>query len=113
MHTNSGKKVFHAIMHRRCTSGHSSYLSLPEAVRFHECGTLRYGQAPSGALRHSLKRSASILVPPSQEPRTPSIVSTVFNSPNGPVGPKSPKSPNGPKDGCSLSIPITQSTNFP
>ena len=101
MHTNSENKVFHAIMRRRCTSGHSSYLSLPEAVRFHECGTLRYGQAPSGAHRYSLKRSASILVPPSQEPRIPSIVSTVFNS------------PNGPKDGCSPSIPIPQSPNFP
>ena len=65
MHTNSGKKVFHAIMHRRCTSGHSSYLSLPEAVRFHECGTLRHAQAPSGALRYSLKRSTSILAQPS------------------------------------------------
>ena len=60
MHTNSGKKVFHAIMHRRCTSGHSSYLSLPEAVRFHECGTLRYGQAPSGALRCTQVHSGTL-----------------------------------------------------
>ena len=74
---------------------------------------MRHAQVRSGTIRYSLKRSASILVQPSQEPRTPSIVSTVFNSPNGPVGPKRPKSHNGPKDGCSPSIPITQSTNFP
>ena len=43
----------------------SSHSNLSKAVRFHECGTLRYGQAPSGALRYPLKRSASILVQPS------------------------------------------------
>ena len=59
------KKVFHVIMHRRCTSGRSSLSSLPKAVRFHECGAPRHGQAPSGAVRYSLKRSASILVQPS------------------------------------------------
>ena len=47
MHTNSGKKVFHAIMRCHCISEHSS---LSKAVRFHECGTLRYAQAPSGTL---------------------------------------------------------------
>ena len=99
-----------------------NHSSLSETVWIHGCDTLRHGQSLSGALRYSPKRSASILVQPSssamtaqppQELRTPSIASTVFNSPNGPVGPKRPKSPNGPKDGCSLSIPITQSTNFP
>ena len=65
MHTNSGKKVFHAIMRCHCASGRSSHSSLSEAVWFHECGALRYGQAPSGALRYSLKRSASISIQPS------------------------------------------------
>ena len=77
-----------------------NHSSLSEEVWIHECGTLRYGQAPSGAVRSAPKRSASMLVQPSQGPRTPSIVSTVFNS------------PNGPKDGCSPSIPIPQSPNF-
>ncbi len=60
MHTNSGKKVFHVIMRRHCTSGRSIHSSLPEAVRFHECGALRYGQALSGALRYAQVRSETL-----------------------------------------------------
>ena len=109
MHTNSGKKVFHAIMHRRCTSGHSSYLSLPEAVRLHKCDTLRYAQAPSGALRYSLKRSASILVQPStsvSSTTTVAIATTVsratdtlhcFNGLQQPQRPHRPKEPEEPQ----------------
>ena len=57
MHTNSGKKVFHAIMRCHCISEHSS---LSKAVRFHECGTLRYAQAPSGALRYAQAPSETL-----------------------------------------------------
>ena len=60
MHTNSGNKVFHAIMRRHCTSGRSSHSSLPKAVWFLECGTLRYGQTPSGALRYAQVRSGTL-----------------------------------------------------
>ena len=70
---------------------------------------MRYAQVRSGTIRYAqvLSETLCFNVQPPQEPRTPSIASTVFN---GPVGPKSPK---GPKDGCSPSIPITQSPNFP
>ena len=47
MHTNSGKRVFHVIMRRHCTSSHSS---LPEAVRIHGCETIRCGQERSKTL---------------------------------------------------------------
>ena len=109
MHTNSGKKVFHAIMRRHCTSGRSSHSSLPEAVRFHECGTLRYGQAPSGTLRYSLKRSASMLVQPStsvSSTTTVAIATTVsratntlhcFNGLQQPQRPSRPKEPEEPQ----------------
>ncbi len=60
MHTNSGKKVFHAIIRCHCTSEHSSHSSLSKAVRFHECGTLRYAQAPSGALRYGQAPSGAL-----------------------------------------------------
>ena len=109
MHTNSGKRVFHVIMRRHCTSGRSSHSSLPEAVRFHECGTLRYGQAPSGALRHSLKRSASISIQPStsvSSTTTVAIATTVsratdtlhcFNGLQQPQRPHRPKEPEEPQ----------------
>ena len=128
MHTNSGKKVFHAIMRCHCVSEHSSHSSLSKAVLFHECGTLRHAQAPSGALRYSLKRSTSILAQPStsvSSATTVAIATTAsratdtlycFNGlhqPKGPVGPKRPKSPKGPKDGCLPSISVSQSPNFP
>ena len=54
MHTNSGKKVFHAIMRRHCTSGRSSHSSLPEVVRFHECGAPMHAQVLSETLCFNL-----------------------------------------------------------
>ena len=116
MHTNSGKRVFHAIMHRRCTSGHSSYLSLPEAVRFHECGTLRYGQAPSGALRCTQVLSETLCFNLDSTVLRATDTLHCFNGlqqPQRPSRPKEPEEPNGPKDGCSLSIYVSQSLNFP
>ena len=53
MHTNSENKVFHAIMRRHCTSGRSSHSSLPEAVRFHECGAPMHAQVRSGTIRYA------------------------------------------------------------
>ena len=103
MHTNSGQRVFHAIMHRRCKSRRSSHSSLPEAVRFHECDTLRYGQAPSGALRYSLKRSASILVQPSSSAMTATTASRAtdtlhcFNGLQQPQRPSRPQAPEEPQ----------------
>ena len=126
MHTNSENKVFHAIMRRHCTSGRSSHSSLPEAVRFHECGTLRYGQAPSGALRYSLKRSTSILVQPStsvSSATTVAIATTAsratdtlycFNGlqqpqrPSRPQAPEEPQRPQGWMPSFDFRLPIPQ-----
>ena len=83
---------------------------------------MRHCQALSGTLRYSLKRSASILVQPSSSAMTATIASRAtdtlpcFNGlqqPQRPSRPKEPEEPNGPKDGCSPSIPIPQSPNFP
>ena len=90
-------------MHRRCTSGHSSYLSLPEAVRIHGCDTLRHGQAPSGAVRNAPKRSASILVQPSSSAMTVTIATRAtdtlhcFNGLQQPQRPSRPQAPEKPQ----------------
>ena len=96
-------------MRRHCTSGRSSHSSLSKEVRFHECGTLRYGQAPSGTLRYSLKRSASMLVQPStsvSSTTTVAIATTVsratdtlhcFNGLQQPQRPSRPKEPEEPQ----------------
>ena len=109
MHTNSGKKVFHAIMRCHCTSEHSSHSSLSKAFQFHECGTLRYGQAPSGALRYSLKRSTSILVQPSTSVSSATTVAIAttdsratdtlhcFNGLQQPQRPSRPQTPEEPQ----------------
>ena len=103
----------------------SSHSNLSKAVRFHECGTLRYAQVPSETLcfnigptvhkrlkRHNSRNRHNRLKSHGHPPLLQRS-STVFNSPNGPVGPKRPKSPNGPKDGCPPSISVSQSPNFP
>ena len=123
MHTNSGKKVFHAIMRCHCISEHSS---LSKAVRFHECGTLRHAQAPSGALRYPLIRSASILVQPStsvSSATTVAIATTVsratdtlycFNGlqqsqrPSRPQTPEEPQRPQGWMPSFDFRLPIPQ-----
>ena len=114
MHTNSGKKVFHAIMHRRCTSGHSSYLSLPEAVRFYECGAPRHAQVWSGIIRCTRVLSETLCF---------NLYSTVlratdpldcFNGLQQPQRPRRPQAPEEPHQlqGWMLSFdshhPITQ-----
>ena len=114
MHTNSGKKVFHAIMHRRCTSGHSSYLSLPEAVRFHECGTLRYGQAPSGALRCTQVLSETLCFNLDSTVLRATDTLHCFNGlqqpqrPSRPQAPKEPQRPQGWMLSFDFRFPIPQ-----
>ena len=85
MHTNSGKKVFHVIMRRHCTT------TPAYQKRSEHSGTLRCGQALSGALRYAQVLSKKLCF---------NLGPTVFNS------------PNGPKAGCSPSIPVFQSTGF-
>ena len=102
-----------AEVRRHCPSVRSCHSSLSKAVRFEGYRTRRCGQEPSGTLRHAPKRSISTTSQPS------SIASTVFNSHKRHKRlkrhkrHKRPKSPNSPKDGCSLSIPVSQSPNFP
>ena len=66
-------------------------------------GTLRYGQAPSGALGYSLKRSASMLVQPSSSAMTATTVSRAmdtlccFNGLQQPQRPHRPKEPEEPQ----------------
>ena len=114
MHTNSGKKVFHVIMRRHCTSGRSSHSSLSEAVWFHECGAPRHAQVWSGIIRCTRVLSETFCF---------NLYSTVlratdtlhcFNGlqqPQRPSRPQAPKEPQRPQ-GWMLSFdshhPITQ-----
>ena len=114
MHTNSGKKVFHAIMRCHCASGRSSHSSLSEAVWFHECGTLRYGQAPSGALRGTQVLSETLCFNLDSTVLRATDPLDCFNGLQQPQRPRRPQAPEEPHQlqGWMLSFdshhPITQ-----
>ena len=77
-----------------------NHSSLSEEVWIHGCGTLRCGQTPSGALRHSLKRSASMLVQPSSTVSRATDTLHCFNGlqqPQRPSRPQAPKEPQRPQ----------------
>ena len=97
MHTNSGKKVFHAIMRCHCASGRSSHSSLSEAVWFHECGTLRYGQAPSGALRCTQVLSETLCFNLDSTVLRTTDTLHCFNGLQQPQRPHRPKEPEEPQ----------------
>ena len=111
MHTNSGKKVFHAIMRCHCISEHSS---LSKAVRFHECGTLRYAQVPSGALRYAQIPSETLCfnIGPTVLRATDTL--HCFNGlqqpqrPSRPQAPEEPQRPQGWMPSFDFRLPIPQ-----
>ena len=95
MHTNSGKKVFHVIMRRHCTSGRSSHSSLSEAVWFHECGAPRHAQVWSGIIRCTRVLSETLCF---------NLYSTVLRATdpldcfNGLQQPQRPRRPQAPEE---------------
>ena len=80
-----------------------NHSSLSEEVWIHGCGTLRCGQAPSGAVRNAPKRSASILVQPSSSTMTVTIATRAkdtlhcFNGLQQPQRPSRPQAPEEPQ----------------
>ena len=120
MHTNSGKKVFHAIMHRRCT-----FRTL-QPLQPIKSGPVPRNAAHSGTLRYPLKRSASILVQPStsvSSATTVAIATTAsratdtlycFNGlqqsqrPSRPQTPEEPQRPQGWMPSFDFRLPIPQ-----
>ena len=95
MHTNSGKKVFHAIMRRHCASGRSSHSSLSEEVWFHECGAPRHAQVWSGTIRYAQVLSETLCF---------NLYSTVLRATdpldcfNGLQQPQRPRRPQAPEE---------------
>gem|GEM_PF-3931154 len=90
MHTNRGNKFFYVIMRRHRTTT-PAYPKRSGFMDTGHSGTLRCGQALSGALRYAQVLSKTLCF---------NLGPTVFNN------------PNGSKAGCSPSIPVFQSTSF-
>ena len=97
-HAHKQRKKGLSCHHAQPLYNHSS---LSETVWIHGCDTLRHGQTPSGALRYSLKRSASILVQPSSSAMTVTTASRAtytLHCFNGLQQPKRPSRPHRPKE---------------